>query len=143
MGLGVAAGLQSDRAARSPCTFYDYAGTDWSSLEKMAQEIRHLQRTESARHLSHLALVSRVPRLCRISAIPNYVNVFVAWRGSMRGYSVTAMENVALWHERDISHSSAERIIIPDGCMLLHYMLHIFTNVMEGLQVEPNGCWPI
>jgi adenylosuccinate lyase len=46
------------------------------------------------------------------------------------------MENVALWHERDISHSSAERIIIPDGCTLLHYMLHIFTHVISGLQVD-------
>ena len=46
------------------------------------------------------------------------------------------MEDVALWHERDISHSSAERIIIPDACTLLHYMLHIFTNVMSGLQVD-------
>ncbi len=54
----------------------------------------------------------------------------------MRGYAVTAMESVALWHERDISHSSAERIIIPDACILLHYMLHIFNNVMSGLQVD-------
>jgi adenylosuccinate lyase len=46
------------------------------------------------------------------------------------------MENVALWHERDISHSSAERIIIPDACTLLDYMLHIFTTVMRGLQVD-------
>jgi adenylosuccinate lyase len=54
----------------------------------------------------------------------------------LRGYAVTSMENVALWHERDISHSSAERIIIPDACTLLHYMLHIFTNVMSDLQVD-------
>jgi adenylosuccinate lyase len=54
----------------------------------------------------------------------------------LRGYAVTSMEDVALWHERDISHSSAERIIIPDACILLHYMLHIFTNVMSGLQVD-------
>jgi adenylosuccinate lyase len=46
------------------------------------------------------------------------------------------MENVALWHERDISHSSAERIILPDACTLIHYMLHIFNNVMSGLQVD-------
>ena len=46
------------------------------------------------------------------------------------------MENVALWHERDISHSSTERIIIPDGCTLLHYMLTIFNRVMDGLQVD-------
>jgi adenylosuccinate lyase len=54
----------------------------------------------------------------------------------LRGFAVTAMENVALWHERDISHSSAERIILPDGCTLLHYMLHLFTRVMSGLQVD-------
>jgi adenylosuccinate lyase len=54
----------------------------------------------------------------------------------LRGYTVTAMENVALWHERDISHSSAERIIIPDACTLLHYMLHLFTHVMSGLEVD-------
>jgi len=54
----------------------------------------------------------------------------------LRGFAVTAMENVALWHERDISHSSAERIIIPDGCTLLHYMLHISTQVISGLQVD-------
>jgi adenylosuccinate lyase len=54
----------------------------------------------------------------------------------LRGFAVTAMENVALWHERDISHSSAERIIIPDSCTLLHYMLHIFTQVISGLQVD-------
>ncbi len=49
---------------------------------------------------------------------------------------MTSMENVALWHERDISHSSAERIIIPDACTLLHYMLHLFNQVMDGLQVD-------
>ncbi|GAC1656972.1 MAG: hypothetical protein NVS4B7_01650 [Ktedonobacteraceae bacterium] len=54
----------------------------------------------------------------------------------LRGFAVTAMENVALWHERDISHSSAERIILPDGCTVLHYMLHIFNRVMSGLQVD-------
>src|SRR6202022_2322498 len=54
----------------------------------------------------------------------------------LRGFAVTAMEDVALWHERDISHSSAERIIIPDSCTLLDYMLHTFTQVMSGLQVD-------
>jgi len=54
----------------------------------------------------------------------------------LRGFAVTSMENVALWHERDISHSSAERIIIPDACTLLHYILHIFNKIMTGLQVD-------
>jgi adenylosuccinate lyase len=56
----------------------------------------------------------------------------------VRGYSVTAMENIALWHERDISHSSAERVILPDACLVLDYALSIFTYVMKGLQVYPE-----
>ena len=54
----------------------------------------------------------------------------------LRGYSTAALENVALWHERDISHSSAERVILPDACTVLHYMLVTFTPLMEGLEVN-------
>lgn len=106
------------------------------SLEKMAQEIRHLQRTEvseafepfgTGQQGSSAMPHKRNPELCeRICGLARV----------LRGFAVTAMENVALWHERDISHSSAERVIIPDACTLLHYMLHIFTNVMAGLQVD-------
>jgi adenylosuccinate lyase len=56
----------------------------------------------------------------------------------IRGHAVTAMENVALWHERDISHSSAERIILPDGCTLLDYMLVKLCELVDGLQVYPE-----
>lgn len=56
----------------------------------------------------------------------------------IRGNSVTALENVALWHERDISHSSAERIILPDSCTLLDYMLVKLNELVEGLQVYPE-----
>jgi adenylosuccinate lyase len=107
-----------------------------SSIEKMAQEIRHLQRTElseafepfgSGQQGSSAMPHKRNPELCeRLCGLSRV----------LRGFAVTAMENVALWHERDISHSSTERIIIPDGCTLLHYMLHIFTRVMQGLQVD-------
>lgn len=107
-----------------------------SSLEKMAQEIRHLQRTElseafepfgSGQQGSSAMPHKRNPELCeRICGLARV----------LRGFAITAMEDVALWHERDISHSSAERIIIPDGCALLHYMLHIFTQVISGLQVD-------
>ncbi len=107
-----------------------------SSLEKMAQEIRHLQRTEvseafepfSAGQQGSSAMPhKRNPELCeRICGLARV----------LRGFAVTSMENVALWHERDISHSSAERIIIPDACTLLHYILHIFNKVMSGLQVD-------
>jgi adenylosuccinate lyase len=109
-----------------------------SSLEKMAQEIRHLQRTElseafepfgSGQQGSSAMPHKRNPELCeRVCGLARV----------LRGFAMTAMENVALWHERDISHSSAERIIIPDACILLHYMLHIFTKVMKGLSVDPE-----
>ena len=56
----------------------------------------------------------------------------------IRGHAVAAMENVALWHERDISHSSAERIILPDSCMLLDYMLVKLRELVDGLQVYPE-----
>lgn len=136
LGLGVAPVssqiIQRDRHAH----FMTTLALVGSSLEKMAQEIRHLQRTElseafepfgSGQQGSSAMPHKRNPELCeRICGLARL----------LRGFSVTAMENVALWHERDISHSSAERIIIPDGCTLLHYMLHIFTRVMSGLQVD-------
>lgn len=107
-----------------------------SSLDKMAQEIRHLQRTElseafepfgSGQQGSSAMPHKRNPELCeRICGLARI----------LRGFAITSMENVALWHERDISHSSTERIIFPDGCTLLHYMLHVFTNVINGLEVN-------
>ncbi|GCE13838.1 adenylosuccinate lyase [Tengunoibacter tsumagoiensis] len=136
MGLGVAPIsnqiVQRDRHAH----FMTTLALVGSSLEKMAQEIRHLQRTEvseafepfgSGQQGSSSMPHKRNPELCeRICGLARL----------LRGYAVTAMENVALWHERDISHSSTERIIIPDSCTLLHYMLHIFTNVISGLDVD-------
>src|SRR5229473_1560997 len=136
MGLSVAPAssqiVQRDRHAY----FITTLALIGSSLEKMAQEIRHLQRTEvseafepfSAGQQGSSAMPhKRNPELCeRICGLARV----------LRGYAVTSMENVALWHERDISHSSAERIIIPDACTLLHYMLHVFTDVVEGLQVD-------
>ncbi|GAC1368691.1 MAG: adenylosuccinate lyase [Ktedonobacteraceae bacterium] len=136
MGLGVAPisnqVVQRDRHAH----FMSELALLGSSLEKMAQEVRHLQRTEvseafepfgSGQQGSSAMPHKRNPELCeRICGLARV----------LRGFAVTAMENVALWHERDISHSSTERIIIPDGCTLLHYMLHIFTNVVHGLEVD-------
>ncbi|MBA2284344.1 MAG: adenylosuccinate lyase [Ktedonobacteraceae bacterium] len=136
MGLGVAPIssqiVQRDRHAH----FLTTLALLGSSLEKMAQEIRHLQRTElsevfepfgTGQQGSSAMPHKRNPELCeRICGLARV----------LRGFALTAMENVALWHERDISHSSAERIIIPDACVLLHYMLHIFNNVMSGLQVD-------
>jgi adenylosuccinate lyase len=56
-----------------------------------------------------------------------------------RGYAATALENVALWHERDISHSSVERVILPDACILLDYMLDLFTGIVRGMHIYPDN----
>jgi adenylosuccinate lyase len=109
-----------------------------SSLEKMAQEIRHLQRTEVSEAFEPFAAGQQGSSSMPHKRNPELCERVCGLARVLRGYSVTAMENVALWHERDISHSSGERIIIPDSCILLHYMLHIFSNVMEGLQVDPE-----
>jgi adenylosuccinate lyase len=57
----------------------------------------------------------------------------------IRGHALTSLENIALWHERDISHSSNERVILPDSCLVLDYVLSIFTSVMKGLLVYPEN----
>lgn len=126
--------IQRDRHAHFVTTLALIA----ASLEKMATEIRHLQRTElgeafepfgSGQQGSSAMPHKRNPELCeRICGLARVI----------RGDAVTAMENVALWHERDISHSSAERIILPDSCTLLHYMLSIFTDIIAGLEVNPE-----
>ncbi|MFC1904733.1 adenylosuccinate lyase [Chloroflexota bacterium] len=124
--------LQRDRHAQFVTTLAIIS----SSLEKFATEIRGLQRTEvreveepfSAGQTGSSAMPhKRNPELCeRISGLARLV----------RGYALTSMENIALWHERDISHSSTERIILPDACFTLDYTLSLFTSVMSGLQVN-------
>jgi len=126
--------LQRDRHAQFVTTLALIA----SSLEKFAIEIRSLQRTETrevaepfeAGQTGSSAMPhKRNPELCeRICGLSRL----------MRGYALTAMENIALWHERDISHSSTERIIQPDSCLVLDYSLALFTSVMRGLQVYPQ-----
>jgi adenylosuccinate lyase len=110
-----------------------------SSLDRWATEFRHLQRTEVLEVEEFFAQGQKGS-----SAMPHKRNPITGERLSglarvIRGYAVTAMENVALWHERDISHSSAERIILPDACTLLDYMLALMTKLVRGLQVYPEN----
>jgi adenylosuccinate lyase len=110
-----------------------------SSLEKFATEIRGLQRTEvreaeepfAAGQTGSSAMPhKRNPELCeRICGLARLI----------RGYALTSLENITLWHERDISHSSTERIILPDSCLALDYMLSVFTSIMKGLKVYPEN----
>lgn len=106
-----------------------------ASLEKFATEIRHLQRTE-VREVEepfgeHQQGSSAMPH----KRNPHRCERIAGLARMLRGYAVTAMENVALWHERDISHSSTERVIFPDACLLADYALADFTQIMDGLVV--------
>ena len=109
-----------------------------SSLDKFAVEIRHLARTE-VRELEE----SFDPGNQGSSAMPHKRNPHESERLSglarlVRGYVVTALENVVLWHERDISNSSAERVIFPDAFTVVDYMLHLFTDLVSNWVVYPD-----
>jgi len=138
LGLGVDAVstqvISRDRHARFVATLA-VAG---ASLERFATEIRHLQRTEvleaeepfgegqtGSSAMPHKRNPEKCERVCGLARL-------------LRGHATAAFENVALWHERDISHSSVERVILPDACLTLDYMLALFTDIMRGLQVYPE-----
>jgi adenylosuccinate lyase len=109
-----------------------------ASLEKFALEIRHLARTEVREVEEPFGKGQKGS-----SAMPHKRNPVVAERicglaRVVRAGAVVGLENVALWHERDISHSSAERVVIPDAFLALDYMLDKFTWLMEGLTVRPE-----
>jgi len=126
--------VQRDRHAMFVATLAVIA----ASLEKFATEIRHLQRTEVLEVEEPFS-----PGQTGSSAMPHKRNPEKCERITglarlFRGYTVSALENVALWHERDISHSSVERVILPDACALLDYMLDLFTGIIRGMQVHPE-----
>jgi len=108
-----------------------------ASLEKFATEIRHLQRTEVLEAEEPFARGQKGS-----SSMPHKRNPVICERicglsRLLRGNALAAMENVSLWHERDISHSSVERVIMPDSTLALNYMLNKFIEVVEGLIVYP------
>ena len=126
--------VQRDRYAHFVLTLALIA----ASLEKFATEVRSLQRTElreleepfghgqtGSSSMPHKRNPELAERICGLARL-------------VRGHSVTALENVTLWGERDISHSSAERIILPDSCLALDYMLSIFNRIIQGLRVLPD-----
>lgn len=110
-----------------------------ASIERWAVEFRHLQRTELLE-----AEEPFTPGQKGSSAMPHKRNP-ITWERLtglarvLRGNALAALENVALWHERDISHSSVERIIFPDSCTLLDYMLSLLIRLMDGLNVYPEN----
>jgi len=126
--------IQRDRHANYLSTVAIIA----SSLEKFATEIRSLQRTEICEAEENFSAGQKGS-----SAMPHKKNPIICERicglsRVVRAYAIVALENVNLWHERDISHSSAERIIIPDSNILIDYMLQNFTNLLDNLNVYPE-----
>jgi adenylosuccinate lyase len=127
--------LQRDRHAQFVSTLAVIAAT----LEQQATEIRALQRTEISEAFEPFSSGQQGS-----SAMPHKRNPELAERVCglarlLRGHAVTALDNVALWHERDISHSSAERIILPDACIGLDYMLSLTKDIFDGLEVCPEA----
>ncbi|MGR6835294.1 adenylosuccinate lyase [Syntrophomonas erecta] len=127
--------IQRDRHAQ----FMTSLAVIASSLEKMATEVRNLQRTE-------LLEVEEPFRKGQkgSSAMPHKRNPMLSERVAglsriIRSNAMAALENVALWHERDLTHSSVERIIIPDSCILLDYILEKFTGIIRGMVVYEDN----
>jgi adenylosuccinate lyase len=110
-----------------------------SSLEKFATEIRNLQHTEILEVEEPFTKGQKGS-----SAMPHKKNPIICERVAglarlIRGNALSSLENITTWHERDITHSSVERIIIPDSTILVDYMLNKFTNVIENLAVYPEN----
>jgi adenylosuccinate lyase len=127
--------IQRDRHAE----FMTAIAITGATLEKMAIEIRHLQRTEVGEAEEYFEKGQKGS-----SAMPHKRNPVISERIAglarvMRSNSIAALENVALWHERDISHSSVERIIIPDSCIGLDYMLDLMTKLIKNLVIYPEN----
>jgi adenylosuccinate lyase len=127
--------LQRDRHAHYMSTLALIA----TSIEKFATEVRGLQKSETREVEEFFAKGQKGS-----SAMPHKRNPIgsenmVGMARVIRGYMLTAYENVALWHERDISHSSAERVILPDATIALNYMLNRFANIIKNLTVYPEN----
>src|SRR5437667_4564481 len=109
-----------------------------SSLDKVALQIRHWQRTEVREAQEKFKTGQKGS-----SSMPHKRNPILSERISgmarvVRGNSIVGLENVALWHERDISHSSAERVVLPDSSIATDYMLHKMTSLVDGLVAFPD-----
>lgn len=136
LGLGVAAAstqtLQRDRHAEYLCSLAMLGST----YDKMATEVRHMQRTEVREAREPFGAGQKGS-----SAMPHKRNPITCEQVSglarlLRGYALAALENQPLWHERDISHSSVERVILPDGTTLIHYLTLQLNRVLAGLVVD-------
>jgi len=126
--------LQRDRHAAYMTALAVVAAT----LEMMATEIRSLQRTEISEVAEPFSAGQQGSSSMPHKRNPELTERICGLARVVRGNAIPALEDVTLWHERDISHSSAERIILPDSTIALDYMLRLFTTIIEGLDVFPD-----
>ena len=125
--------IERDRHAQYVSTLAVVA----ASLERIAQEIRHLQRTEVREAEEPFGGEQRGSSAMPHKRNPVSSEQICGLARVIRANSVAALENIALWHERDISHSSVERVILPDSTILLDYMLHRTTEIVSNMKVFP------
>ena len=136
LGLGIEPASSQVTHRDRHAEFLQAIALTGASIERFATEVRHLQRSE-VREAQEAFRAGQKGS----SAMPHKRNPILSERMTgmarlLRGYAQVGVENVALWHERDISHSSAERVILPDACTGLHYMLVKFAGLMENLVVN-------
>jgi adenylosuccinate lyase len=127
--------LQRDRHAE----FLTTIAIIGSSLEKFATEIRHLQKTEVLEAEEYFSSGQKGSSAMPHKRNPITCEQIAGLSRVLRGNAQAALENVALWHERDITHSSVERIVVPDSCILLDHMLVKMTDVLDKLLVYPEN----
>ncbi len=127
--------IQRDRHAEVLCALAITGAT----LEKIATEIRHLQKTEVREAEEPFGKGQKGSSAMPHKRNPVSCENMTGLARLLRGYTIPALEDVALWHERDISHSSVERVILPDATTLLDYMLHRLGGVLDGLLVYPEA----
>jgi len=109
------------------------------SIERVAVEIRHLQRTDVLEVEEFFAAGQKGSSAMPHKRNPIRSEQLTGLARLLRGYSTSALENIALWHERDISHSSVERVILPDSSIIAHYMVVQLTDILATLQVYPEN----
>ena len=139
LGLEVAPAATQVLARDRHAAFVSAMAIFGAVLERLATAVRLMQTTETGEVEEPFAV-----RQKGSSAMPHKRNPVLCERicgmaRVLRGYAMTALDDVALWHERDISHSSAERVILPDACALASYMLQLTDRVMRGLRVRPEN----
>lgn len=136
LGLGIEPASTQVTARDRHAHYLSTLALTGASIERMATEIRHLQRSEVGEAREGFGKGQKGS-----SAMPHKRNPILSERMTglarlLRGYAQVGLENVALWHERDISHSSAERVVLPDSSIVLHYMLVKFKDLIDSLVVD-------